>query len=396
MRVLLFAEAMNELGRSGLILVEGRIKLDAQEKRERLLFWLDDLSIDGNKKAGEIFVNSNLRQGLQRGDRIILRGKLRQTGIKTRLYGEIVSVQKPKNPDYFLQLRNRLSRRIQEVLPEKTAGLGLGYLLGEKFMIEESLVKDFNKSGLSHVIVASGFALSVLVQMFSRIFRQISKFAETSFALLAMSLFVAFTGLTPSMTRAFLATGLSMTVGYFGRDFHPARLILIVICLSLVIEPNNLWQTGWQLSFAAFFGISILAPFLKKYFYGEEKMHLLADILLTSTAAQICCLPISLFYFGTFSLAGIVSNLIIPPLLGVTMLLVLLAGILGGPFTWIANLLLEFHIEVVRFFAKQSWLQLEIETGKGGVWLVTAGVLVLFIFLRWRTKYSLKMRLKLC
>ena len=250
-----------------------------------------------------------------------------------------------------------LSKRIRDQLSERTAGLGLAYLLGEKYLLDKELKTAFNKSGLSHIIVASGFALSVMINMVAGVFRKHSKFATTSFSLLAMTMFVGFTGFTPSMTRAFLMSGLSTIVGHAGRSFRPSRLIIIVACLSLLIEPSNLWSVGWQLSFAAFFGISVLAPYFKKFFYGTEKINQLVDLLLGSVSAQICCLPISMYYFGTFSLAGIVSNLILPPLLGITMLSVFLTAVFGGVVTDWTETLLQFHILVVEFFAGQSWLQ---------------------------------------
>lgn len=171
-----------------------------------------------------------------------IRGKAhkKQSWNDLRFYGRVEKIRKPEQPDFFLKLRDFLAKRIEGQLPKCTAGLGLAYLLGEKFMLDKKLTQDFNKAGLSHIIVASGFALSVLINMVASTFRNHSKFAMTSFSLLAMSMFVGFTGFTPSMTRAFLMTGLSTLVGHVGRSFRPMRLILLVICLSLLSEPSNL------------------------------------------------------------------------------------------------------------------------------------------------------------
>lgn len=307
------------------------------------------------------------------------------------VYGTIDEVRVVETPDYFLKMRNYLARRIRTNLSDRTAGLGLAYLLGEKFMLDEDLIKAFNKSGLSHVIVASGFALSVLVMMVARIFRNHSKFAMTSFSLLTMFLFLSFTGFTSSMTRAFLMSSLSMLVGYTGREFRSLRLIILVACLSLIFEPGNFWSVGWQLSFTAFFGVSVLAPILMRYFFGEDK-NALAQLLLTSLAAQFCCLPISIYYFGAFSLAGVATNLILPPLLGMTMLSVFLTGIFGGLIANWTEALLNFHIQVAELAARQTWLQMEFASGEERIFLLFFLVVAVTLCLWRRTKYD-KIRL---
>ena len=101
-----------------------------------------------------------------------------------------------------------------------------------------------------------------------------------------------------------------------------------------------------------------MAPALTKFFYGADKVNPAIELLLASLSAQFCCLPISIYYFGGFSLAGIISNLILPPLLGITMLSVFLTGILGGVVADWTEALLQFHILVVEFFAGQNWLQI--------------------------------------
>ncbi len=380
---------IRNLAKEGVV-VSGTTVNDPQNFSSGKRFQIKEVQINGKNYYGNFFVYTTAKIEIKRSDRVTIRGKIKpanRNNTTGNISGYVVSNTNDSSSNYFLAIRDNISKRIKKNLTKKTASLGLAYLLGEKYLLDRETVEEFNKSGLSHIIVASGFALSISISLVANIFKNHSRFATLIFSILAMFLFANFTGFTPSITRAFLMAGINNTVRYFGRNISPTRIILIVASLSLIVDPSNIWNLGWQLSFTAFFGISVLAPLLTVYFYGDEKNNIISELLITTTAAQLCCLPILMYCFGSFTLSGLVSNIILPPLLGITMLSVFSVGLFSDsvfiePIKIWTEILLNFHLKVVNFFSTQKWLNIELGSGNGQFLYGFVVILLLILFLK--------------
>ncbi len=180
--------------------------------------------------------------------------------------------------------------------------------------------------------------------------------------------FMAVTGASPSMSRAGLVAGLSLLAWYYGRTFHPLVLLPFAAAVTLLINPSYGWgDLGWQLSFAAFAGVMILAPLLQAYYFGEKKPGIMWQIVGETVAAWLVTLPILLVAFGQMSNVAIVANLLILPLVPLAMLLVFLAGITSLIFTPIAPivgypayLLLHYMTQTASWIAGLEWAQTEL------------------------------------
>src|SRR5262249_2130628 len=83
----------------------------------------------------------------------------------------------------------------------------------------------------------------------------------------------------------------------------------------LAVRPSDLFDPGFQLSFAATFGI-VAAPLPRNVILGA---------LCVSAAAQLAVLPITLTHFNQLSTIGLVANLGVVPRAGVATVLGLVA-----------------------------------------------------------------------
>lgn len=326
---------------------------------------------------------------LERSDLVQLEGKLSAGfGIfVTTLYRpNLIGVERSTSGDIFARLKNWFAQIVHNLLPSPEADLGLGYLMGQKSGLSDELTEALRIVGMSHVVVASGAHLGILINMSKRIFGKISKFASLIFSLIFIAIFVLIVGFTPSMTRAALVTAISLAVGYFGRKFTPLRLLILVGAITLFIDPNNVINLGWQLSFASFAGIMIIAPKLQKTFYGGKKPPWLASMLITSLATCIMCGPILIYSFGSISLLSFVANLIILPTLPYAMLLVFLTGatsfcsLLAGLVARLTTLLLDLHLLVIDFLSKKTMFVLELPSGNLGIFWMYLLIVILFAF----------------
>lgn len=297
-------------------------------------------------------------------------------------------IERATRPDAIILMRDSFAERIREEIPEPEVNLGLSYLLGLRMGLPKDLNENLKTVGLVHIVVASGSHLSILVEVARKIFGRFSRFFGLSFSVAFIIFFMAMVGWTPSILRAGLMTILTLIAWYTGRKFQPWRLILIVATITLIINPDFLINLGWLLSFASYAGIMILGPRLTKFFYGEKKPGVVASIILTTVAATLMTLPITLYFFGTVSLISILANLLILPTLSIAMGLVFLTGVFAGVpgistgISFFATGILRFHIMIVEFFGTMRSFLIQIPIGNLLVFLIY-GLILGVIMVEW-------------
>ena len=174
----------------------------------------------------------------------------------------------------------------------------------------------------------------------------------------------------------------------------------MVMAMTLMIDPMFLINLGWLLSFASYIGIMILGPLITKFFYGSRKPGMIGATIITTIAATLMTLPITLYYYGQVSLISVVANLLILPTLsyamGLTFLSGVFAGIPGLSFVvgFFAEKLLDFHIFVVSFLGGMEQFLIEIESYNASVFWIYAGILVLILLAWWRKLRKIKLEVR--
>ncbi len=252
--------------------------------------------------------------------------------------------------------RDAFSAAVRKTVPEPQATLGTGFLIGDKGDLPGELTNELRILGLTHIIVASGYNLTILVRLMRRLFSKISKYLAALGSLATIAGFIVITGASPSMVRAGIVTGLSLWAWYYGRKIHPLVILPLAAAITLAFKPSYVFDVGWQLSFAAFAGVLILAPLIQAYFWGKQKGSDLRQIFIETLGAQLLTFPIIAYVFGQYSPLGLIANLLTLPIIPVAMLLTFIAGvggmiglsILGVP----AYLVLRYITAVSTYLAK--------------------------------------------
>ncbi len=384
--------------------VKGTVLEDTDTNaRGQAILHIGQLSQSNKQYAGKFWVTieGNRAKTIQRGDAVTIDGELREgfgNFVGVMQNAELISLTREKPGHIAVEVRNNFSAHIQQAIDDPAASLGIGYLLGEKRGLPSHLVEALQIVGLTHIVVASGYNLTILVRLARRLFARISKYLSALVSIGLIAGFVAITGLSPSMTRAGLVALLSLWAWYYGRKFHPVTLLSIAAATTVLYNPSYVWgDIGWALSFAAFAGVMIIAPIMRSYFYGNEKPALVPQILGETISAQIATAPIILLVFGQFSNIAIISNLIILPFIPIVMLLTFIAGLgayivpgLAQIIGWPAQLLLDAMIWIIDWCSTISWAQVEFALPLGGV---AAYYAILFAAMLYMARVS-KIRLR--
>jgi competence protein ComEC len=380
--------------------ITGTLYEDPDVQESKTLLRLNHLRFaDHPEISGSLYVHaSTTSTTLSRSDQITMTGELRLGSgsfSAAIYYPTITKITTPDPPDFAIKLRDGFAALIRRFIPSPEVDLSLGYLLGQRRALPESMLSALKIVGLTHIIVASGYNLSILVRFARRFFLKISRFAALFFALILIIGFIAITGFTPSMSRAGLVSILSLIAWYWGRKFHPAKLLLLVAAATLLINPSYIIDLGWLLSFAAFAGIMLMSPLLTAYFYGDKKPNPIAALIIETTSAQILCLPLLLYTFGTFSLISILANTLILPTIpfvmattfitGLTAMLPLLPVIFGT----VSTLILRYHIGVIDFFGSLTQFLVQIPSGNIFSFATYGLIIAAAIYLKKKTNYKL-------
>lgn len=384
-----------------LITLEGYIKDDADTGTAgQIVIRLDNIVINGKSMSGVLWISTD-NVDVKRGDKLILHGQLREgfgnfAGVVYR--ATIDEIIRPEPGDIARVVRDWFADGVRQALPEPESSLGLGYLLGQRRALPADLALALQIAGLTHVVVASGYNLTILVRLARRLFVKVSKYLSALSAVLMIVSFMAITGISPSMSRAGLVSVLSLVAWYYGRKFHPIILLLVAVAVTVIINPSYAWgDLGWQLSFAAFAGVMIIAPLAQCYLFGEKKPGFVGQVLGETVSAQLATAPIIILAFGQFSNVAIISNLLILPLVPLAMFLTFVAGlgglvlpglatIIGAPATW----LLHYMVSVAEYLASLPWAMSAVDI-KWWVIVIYYATLIGVCLYMWRkTKYSLR------
>ncbi len=383
------------------IVARGRIIEDPTYDTEGdLRFRLKQVQIAGQSVDGELWVGTSERIDIKRSDDVTVSGKLSKGfgTIPAALFrADVQRLERQDYADVARDTRDWFADGIRGGIREPEASLGSGFLLGQKTALPEKLDKELRLLGLTHIVVASGYNLSILVRYGRRLFSKVSRFTGVAVSSAMVIVFANITGFSPSMSRAALITGLSLAAWYYGRKFHPLVLLSVSAAATVVINPTYAWgDIGWLLSFTSFVGVIMLSPLIHAYLWGSDKPGSIRQVFIETLSAQLLTLPIIAYVFGQYSPLALLANVLILPLIPVAMFLTFIAGI-GGVIgigstviAWPAEALLGYMTVVVDRLAAQPLADNTVEfTGE----LVLVAYVVLFsimVYLLRRTGYKFK------
>jgi competence protein ComEC len=317
---------------------------------------LQHVRINVHELPGQIRVKSLAPVEPQRGDTVIADGKLYDgfgSYQASLYYADLHVVGTQQDP--INAARHWFAARVHSLLPDTEAGLGLGFVVGIKSELPDDLNNQLKLLGLTHIVVASGYNLTVLVRLARRLFAKRSHYQMTMVALGLIGGFVLVTGFSPSMSRAALVSGLSVWAWYYGRRVHPALLICLAAAITAAVNPLYVWgDLGWWLSFLSFGGVMLLAPLLQRRIFNQKQPKLIGQVVLETVCAQIVTLPLMVLIFGNISVLSLVANVLVVPLIPLAMLLTTLCVVIS-PIGWPAMWLLGYICQLVQLLAQVSW-----------------------------------------
>ena len=282
----------------------------------------------------------------------------------------------------FSDLRKKVRRYYIATLGKEKADICSSLLFGSRIIeLPKSLSNAIRSLGLGHFFAASGFHLVVLVGFITFILNRFkySPVLNSSINSVIALIYSGLAGFSPSIVRALICVLAYFLVSSSNRKLNSINLITLLAGIVIFIDPYTIFDLGFQFSYLATIALLIWAQVISKRF-TDFKNKILSDLtenkivnniasfitetLAVSLSVQIFLAPISIYYFKSFPIWGILANLFFTPILS----LVIVTSFLGLSF--IISPLLDLVLYIFKLSKHLPFIHTQIELHLGALSLL--------------------------
>lgn len=269
------------------------------------------------------------------------------------------------NPLYAFSYRFRdiLLVSLQQCgLKDDEFGVAAAILLGYDDDLSDEVRKNYVAAGSMHILCVSGMHVGIIYLLAAALLSFLNrkkwmKILKQILLLILIWFYAMIAGLSPSILRSALMISFVIVGELLQRKGFAINSIAASAFVLLCVNPYNLFEIGFQLSYVAVIGIVVLQRPIYGWFCFKNKFaDKVWEITAVALAAQIATVPFTLFYFNQFTTYFWLSNLFMTPISFVVimsgMILLLVSWIpflntLVGYVVWGAVYLMNFCVDFV-------------------------------------------------
>lgn len=233
---------------------------------------------------------------------------------------------------FLINIKKTFLRGLGAALPEPAASLAGGLVAGGTQGLGKSLLQDFIRSGLIHIVVLSGYNVMIVAETVLAALATLSFLSRkraAAIASLIIGAFVLAAGAGAASIRAGIMAMFALLARATGRTYDVTRILVLAALLMLLWNPLLLaYSIGFDLSVVATLGLILGVPILEPHL-SFIKSSFLRETAAATMTAQIAVLPLLLYVNGLFSLVALPANLLVLPAVPITMAASAVAGIAG-------------------------------------------------------------------
>ncbi|MBQ6168159.1 MAG: ComEC/Rec2 family competence protein [Muribaculaceae bacterium] len=308
-------------------------------------------------------------------------------------YEQHLAVADVKRSDYSPTLRTRLAE-IRRGLANKIYNTELSpgaqhlivaMLLGDSHPIDKVTRAEFSTAGIAHVLALSGLHVGIIAMLIYLLLFPLDYLGyrrlRLAITLAAIILFAMFTGLSPSVVRATVMTGLVLASLIFHRRSVSLNALAMAALVILVCSPSDLFNAGFQLSFITVGALLLFARVPERLQSGNHWVDGLTATVIASIVAMLATIALNAHYFHTVSLMSVLANVLVLAVLPLFMvlaallLLVTAAGMQWAPLEYCVESIYRYIHGVARGVSATPMSHVD------GVYVSTTGVILYFAIL---------------
>ena len=221
---------------------------------------------------------------------------------------------------FFLKQRSKLLARFSsQGMADESYAVVAAMALGDKSALTIELKDTYSVTGASHVLALSGLHLGIIYTLLSLLIAG-RRWQMLSQLVLILSIwaFVFLVGMSVSVVRSAVMLSLYALLSLGHRDKMSANTLAFTAIVLLMINPQSLFDVGFQMSFMAVFAILLFLPifeavFSQQYLMDHRLLKWVWSMFAISFSAQLGVAPLIAYYFGRFSTYFLLTNFIVVP-----------------------------------------------------------------------------------
>ena len=259
----------------------------------------------------------------------------------------------------LLSLKAAFVERIGAAVPEPHVSLLGGLVIGAQEAMGEELLDAFRVTGLIHIVVLSGYNVTIVAESIMRLLGFLSARLRAVVGALAIVLFALLTGASATIVRASGMALLVILARVTARTYDVLRALAVMALVMVLVDPYVLlFDPSFQLSFLATLGLIFVVPLLERLIPVAKRLATMRSFVLATLATQLFVLPLLLFTVGNLSTVALFVNVLVLPVVPTVMLFGFLTGAAGFvsgalalPLGFVSYALLGYVLKVVEWFS---------------------------------------------
>ncbi len=234
------------------------------------------------------------------------------------------------NLNFFYQkliypLKYYVFEQISRNIPGNEGAFLNGLITGIRSDLTEEVKQEFIDTGTAHIIAVSGLNVVYIILIITIVLSllRIPLKPRISITIILLIYYCFFTGVSPSIVRATIMGSLILIAIILQRKPAFLNIIGVSAIVILLIDPKQLFDNGFLLSFASLTSIILVHNRLEILFISklkdkaQNKFHdytiRVIELVLVTFAAVAGTLPFALSMFGKISLVSFFTNIIAIP-----------------------------------------------------------------------------------
>ena len=239
-----------------------------------------------------------------------------------------------------LVAKRALVSSIYRVHPQREASVMSGVVLGSYAYLDEQTLSDFTRTGTLHVLAASGYNCFVLVMLATPLLMllRVQVVCRNILIIALIIFYVLMVGPMPSLIRAAVMSALVLLAVPLRRVADYVNLFYVAALVMLVLNPSNLFDVGFQLSFlsvgALIYVIPLVGAIIRHFAASDDHAKVgwnrrmskmgrvikggyawlkgaAASTAVATIAVGLVTGPVVAYYFHYVSLTALPANLVV-------------------------------------------------------------------------------------
>lgn len=304
-------------------------------------------------------------------------------------------------------LRQRILSLLDGIFPADSAPFAKALLIGQIHDLSYETVTSLKVSGIYHVVAVSGMHVSILFALVYMLCGKHRVFTAV-FGIPVLCLFALVAGLSPSIVRACVMQVLMIIALLTNKEYDPPTALAFAVLLLLASNPLTITSVSFQLSVGCIVGIFLFTQRIHNYLLQETRLGpakgkslkakltrwAVSSVSVTLGAMSVTT-PLCALYFGSVSVIGILTNLLVLWLISIIFYGIIAASLLGAIWlplgigiSWVLSWPIRVILWVTDMISRVPVASVYTSSVYIVAWLIFAYIL-LSVFLKTKKKHPL-------